>query len=108
VGLQGLSLRKVARIEQVTGLTVLRATLNNGGDSRTWWFVTADHRHGTYTPGTSKWSLLPDVGACTSPMCDWLFGPVPRPRDDTWGVVCPDGQWRVRQDSGRVPQTWPG
>jgi hypothetical protein len=109
MGLQGLSLRRVQNIERHTGLTVLRATVNNGTGCHRWNFVTADHRHGWIEPRTGHYAWFldaPDAGEHTSPLCDELFGDPPRVRDDSWGWVCPDGIWRVWQAGTRRPDQW--
>lgn len=92
MGLQGLGLQAVHRIERVTGLHVLRATVNNGSDDyQTWWFTTHEHQHGWFDRRTGEWELPGWDNLHTFPMCTYLFGsPVedPRVRDGSWGRWC--------------------
>lgn len=100
MGLQGLALRNVARIEAATGLYVVRGTANGG---RHWYFTSCRDEHGWYDPLTGAWAL--DVVPDHTTMCRTLFGDL----SDlpAWWVVCPDGQRRVRQEGSRMPEVWP-
>jgi hypothetical protein len=109
VSLQGLSLRKVSLLEQVVGVPVVRATVNNAANWRQWQFTTVDHRHGLYDRASGEWAIYDDRWLCT-PVCQAIFsgpdGTDLRP-PGSWGVRCPDGVWRVRQEGSRMPRTWP-
>lgn len=93
---QGLNIQKIHRIERASGHRILRATVANHVSPRHWMFITEDHEHCWYDPASGEWGWEADDEVVHSyPMCEWLFGNHPRPRDDSWGTYCSQGHWHV-------------
>lgn len=105
--MQGLALRNVARIEQITGQYVIRATASGGFH---WYFTTGDDRHGWLFRPTGEWGWGdPTTFTGHTTMCRILFhGSTEFGKSRAELVVmCPDGRERVHQEGSRIPQTWP-
>lgn len=81
----------IRRIEAATGLYVVRAVRRSNEYTA---FITDDHVHYWLTPRTMEFGLEDDP-RCSTPMCEWLFGPHARARDE-WGAVdLVSGRWHV-------------
>ncbi len=88
MGLQVLGVKHVHKIEDVTGLSIARATVNNGYQWRDWFFITNDHRHGWYDRTNGNWALVAEQKIHWS-SCAQLDGR--EPRDPARWTTCHRG-----------------
>ena len=88
MGLQVLGLKQIHKIEDVTGLPVARAVVNNGWQWRIWFFTPIDHRHGWYNRTDDDWGIEDEKETHWS-SCAQLVGR--EPRDPARWTTCHRG-----------------
>ena len=98
MGINAIGPRKLRQAERFTRERLVRGLTYShchSEDSPQLWAVTTeDHRHLWYEPSTGNHG--PEDGGCLGGMCQWLFGPDPKPRTDEWIHTAGDGRWYVR------------